>query len=574
MMVKDAYILVVEDSPTQALLLKRLLMENAYQATISKNGQEAIDSIKEKRPSIIISDIVMPIMDGYAMCRMIKDDPALKEIPVILLTSLTEPEDVIRGLQAKADAYITKPYDEDNLLSKVASILRNPILEEDKGELKITLADKQYIISSNRREILNLLLFTYESAIRQNRQLIKVQKELKQLNEQLEEIVEERTSELKMEINERKRFEESLKEANERLKELDVLKSDFLSTVSHELRTPLGIMGESVSLCLEGVAGKITETQKDLLSNAKESIDRLTRLITDLLDISKIEAKKIQLRRSMINLGELVQKVCSGFEIQTREKGINFISNLPKPDLRLFIDGDKINQIFNNLLSNAIRYTENGGEISIQVNEKNDHVECSVRDTGSGIAEKDLPKLFSKFEQFGRKEGPGYQGTGLGLAIVKGLVEKHGGKIWVDSKLGQGTIFGFTLEKVPSPKILIVDDEPSILFIVKKYLGKDGYHLLEASDGEKAIQIAQKEDPCLIILDIVMPGMNGYEILGRLKQDGRTAHIPVLILSAFSVDKNKLNQVDVHSAIPVLAKPIQADDLRNHVFEMLADHNK
>jgi two-component system sensor histidine kinase/response regulator len=566
-MAEELYILVVEDSPTQAMLLKRLLVENGYTVSISPNGKEAIDSIYKRRPTLIISDIVMPVMDGYEMCHSIKTDQSLREIPVILLTSLTDPEDVIRGLEAKADVYITKPYDETNLLLKVASILENPVMREDKGELEITLGKKQYIISSNRREILNLLLFTYESAIHKNRQLIKVQNELKKLNEQLEDKVEDRTAELRAEINERRRVEQSLKEANEKLKELDVLKSDFLSTVSHELRTPLGIMREGVSLCLEGVAGEITETQKDLLTDTKESIDRLTRLITDLLDISKIEAKKIQLRRKILDLGEIVKKICHDFEIQAGDKGVQIRHALPKKNLKLYIDGDKINQIFNNLISNAIRYTEKGGEISIHVTEKENCVECLVRDSGSGIAEKDLPKLFSKFEQVGRVDGPGYRGTGLGLAIVKGLIEKHGGRIWVKSEVGKGTVFGFELEKVPPPKILVVDDEPSIIHIVKKYLSKDGYRILEAGEGEAAIRCAQKERPSLIILDIVLPGMNGYEILGRLKQDDRTDHIPVLILSAFSVDQDKLNQVGSHSAIPVLTKPIRADDLRSHVRE-------
>jgi signal transduction histidine kinase len=368
---------------------------------------------------------------------------------------------------------------------------------------------------------------------------------------------------------ERKRTEETLKAANKKLKELDRLKSEFLSTVSHELRTPIAIMREGVSLVLDGIAGEITDTQRDLLSDTLENIDRLTRLVTDLLDISKIEAGKIKLRRSKMDMNEVVRKIYEHYQPQAREKRILFETDIPDSPVYLYGDTDKLMQIFHNLESNALRFTESMGKIIIGAKDNGDEILCWVSDTGVGISKANQKKLFSKFEQFGRVDGPGYRGTGLGLAIAKGLVEKHDGKIWVESELGKGTTFWFSLKKTPFPRLLIVDDEKPVCEVIQEFLTEDGYEFVFSYDGLDAIDRVQNATPALIILDMKLPGMNGYEVIGRLKGDTRTQNIPIIIISAFSVDEEKLGQVDSHSAIPVLYKPFERAVLRNKVKEML-----
>ncbi len=370
---------------------------------------------------------------------------------------------------------------------------------------------------------------------------------------------------------ERKQTEIKLITANERLKEADQLKNEFLSTVSHELRTPIAIMREGVSLCLDGVAGNITGTQCDLLTSTLENIDRLATLITDLLDVSKIDTEKMQLKKISFDICEIVHKVFEQHEESIKEKGLSYNIDLPDKPVKLFADAEKIHQIFSQLVDNAVRYTDPGGEIGIRAVERKQVLECCVSDTGIGIAEENVPRLFSKFQQFGRVEGPGYKGTGLGLAIVKGLVEKHGGKVWVDSALNKGTSFWFTLEKVPFPKILIVDDEKNFVEMMTKLLIKDNYRFLEAFDGEAAVEIAQREQLSLIILDMVLPGMSGYEVIGRLKQDARTIDIPILITSGFTIDTDRLNQNDDHDAIPVIPKPFEPVELRNKVKKMIME---
>jgi PAS domain S-box-containing protein len=220
---KGVEILIVEDSPTQAEQLKYLLEERGHSVNIAANGKQALDKLREYCPALVISDIVMPEMDGYTLCKEIKSDKNLEEIPVILVTQLSSPHDVIRGLESGADNFILKPYDEKYLLSRIQYILTNRELrkkEKTQMGLEIFFAGQKYFITSERQQILDLLLSTYETAVQQTIELIKIRDELKALNEQLEEKVEERTFALKEEIAERKRTEIKLLKVNRSLKTL------------------------------------------------------------------------------------------------------------------------------------------------------------------------------------------------------------------------------------------------------------------------------------------------------------------------------------------------------------------
>lgn len=212
-------ILLVEDSPTQALQLKHMLDRHGYRAAIANNGREALTRLYQRRPLMVISDIVMPEMDGYELCRSIKADEQLADIPVILLTSLSDPKDVFKGLECGADNFIMKPYDEPFLLSRIQFILANQQLrqvERAQMGLEIFFAGQRYFITSDRLQILNLLLSTYEAAVQKNLELIKARDELQRFNEQLEARVAERTAALAAEIAERKRSEARLSESEQR----------------------------------------------------------------------------------------------------------------------------------------------------------------------------------------------------------------------------------------------------------------------------------------------------------------------------------------------------------------------
>jgi len=229
-------------------------------------------------------------------------------------------------------------------------------------------------------------------------------------------------------------------------KDADAAKTEFISTVSHELRTPLAITKEGLSLILDKIAGNITEKQEMILNTAQDNISRLSRLINNLLDISKIEAGKMEVRNSKLDIAVLTKKVLADFEVKAKEKKLDLLLKYPDHPIEVFADRDKIIQVFTNLISNALKFTVEG-HIRISAKISGEFIEITVADTGIGISEENLKRTFSKFQQFGRAAGEGEKGTGLGLSIAKGLVEMHGGKIWIESKVGVGTKFIFTLRK-------------------------------------------------------------------------------------------------------------------------------
>ncbi|MFH1847772.1 MAG: ATP-binding protein [Candidatus Omnitrophota bacterium] len=232
-----------------------------------------------------------------------------------------------------------------------------------------------------------------------------------------------------------------------REKEVDRMKTDFISTVSHELRTPLSITKEGISLVLDRIPGEVNPKQERILTTAKDNIDRLARIINSLLDISKIESGKIDIRKDLVDIAGIARKLAVSFEPKFKEADLELKVDIPRRKVNIYADSDKIAQVFTNLIGNALKFT-NKGHVTVAVKDRKDRVECSVSDTGKGVAKDDVPKLFSKFQQFGRVDGAGEKGTGLGLSIVKGIVDLHNGKIWADSNVGRGTQVTFTIPKL------------------------------------------------------------------------------------------------------------------------------
>ena len=228
-------------------------------------------------------------------------------------------------------------------------------------------------------------------------------------------------------------------------KEIDRMKTEFISTVSHELRTPLTTMKEFVSIILDGIAGNVTEEQKNYLNIIKNNINRLTRIINNLLDISKIEAGRVELKKERINIAKIINQEIPNFKTQTEAKGINLKIEIPETMGDVFVDVDKIIQVYTNLMGNAVKFTPPGGTIRINVEEKDGVIVSTVEDSGVGIAKEHLERIFDKFTQVDREPGSGERGTGLGLTISRGIIQMHKGKIWCESELGAGSKFIFTL---------------------------------------------------------------------------------------------------------------------------------
>jgi len=246
---------------------------------------------------------------------------------------------------------------------------------------------------------------------------------------------------------------ESLEAKVDKYRRLNQLKSKFVGTVSHELRTPLATIKEFASIISDEIPGKLTEEQREYIDIIKNNIDRLTRLINDLLDISKIEAGRIELRKTLVDFSAVIKGVVSSFRMKADRKKIRFKTYFDSKVPNLYIDSDRVNQVLTNLLSNAIKFTPKEGEITVKLKDRGGEVTASVADTGVGIASENLSRVFEQFRQFGRLPEAGTRGTGLGLAITKELVQMHSGKIWVESEIGKGSKFIFTLPKLSSEDI-------------------------------------------------------------------------------------------------------------------------
>lgn len=254
-------------------------------------------------------------------------------------------------------------------------------------------------------------------------------------------------------ITRRRRFE-NIKEEKaciekklEMLEELNKIKSEFVSVVSHELRTPLAIVKQLFMLLFNETAGPVNDKQREILRRARNNIERLKSIIDDLLDISRIETDRLKLHYSLINLNDLIKESSDFFKKLAQEKRISLTYLLPKKAINLFVDAERINQVISNLISNAIKFTEDDGQIKVEVKILATKVRICVSDTGIGIAKADLSKLFNKFVQVCKKSEAEKKGVGLGLSIAKELIERHGGEIWVESQIGVGSKFYFTLPR-------------------------------------------------------------------------------------------------------------------------------
>jgi signal transduction histidine kinase/ligand-binding sensor domain-containing protein/FixJ family two-component response regulator len=398
--------------------------------------------------------------------------------------------------------------------------------------------------------------------------------------------------------------------ARKNAEEANAAKSAFLSTVSHELRTPLtSVLGfaritkkrleEKIFPITDKSDPKTVKTIEQISGNLNVVIaegERLTNLINDVLDLAKIEAGKMEWNMESVNMAEVVERAIASTSSLFDQKNLQLDRKIA-PDLpEIMGDRDKLIQVVVNLLSNAVKFT-NAGTVTCSVLRNAEGIVVGITDTGIGIAPEDHDKVFEQFKQVGDTLTDKPKGTGLGLPICKEIVEHHGGKIWVDSDLGKGSTFYFMLPTVgaedkaqkpiqlnelleqlktrvaeshPSIRnanatILVVDDDDGIRSLLKQELGEAGYHLEEASNGKEALAMVRKVKPNLIILDVMMPEMNGFDVAAVLKNDPQTMDIPIIILSIVQ-DKSRGFRIGVDR---YLTKPIDTGLLFSEIGHLL-----
>lgn len=371
-------------------------------------------------------------------------------------------------------------------------------------------------------------------------------------------------------ITERKRDEQARKEQTQKLEEMYKIKSDFTSMVSHELRTPLTSIKEGIAIVLDGSAGEINADQREFLEMGKRNVDRLKRLIDEVLDFSKLESKKMRFEMKLADINAVVEEISRMYKPVAAEKGLE-LKTEPDPAVpEMRFDADKIHQVLNNLISNAIKFTDKGGiKVGTKLGPDKKSVVVSVRDTGIGIAAADAPKLFEKFQQLGsinNQRATG--GTGLGLAISKQIVESHAGTIAAVSEPGKGSEFSFTLPIKTRHTVLVIDDERMLLELCEMNLKEQGYEVFLAETGKDGFELAKNNKPDLILLDMKLPDVGGYELIGRLRSENTTAHIPILVMSGFEDEIAKIGR-DNRLAVPWILKPFKNEDLLRQVQTLL-----
>jgi CheY-like chemotaxis protein/nitrogen-specific signal transduction histidine kinase len=363
-----------------------------------------------------------------------------------------------------------------------------------------------------------------------------------------------------------------LQEANEQLKEMDRLKSKFVAHVSHELRTPLTSINGFIDNMLSGVAGSLTEKQNQYLMRMKVNGERLGRMIADVLDRTRIEAKKIHLFLGEVLVTTLAREIVEQLRPLAQARGQRLELICMEPTITIWADPDKVSQILTNLVDNAIKYTPEGGSITVRVTQDGPHfAEVSVKDTGEGIPSEALPKLFDPFFRTSSHEKSAIKGLGLGLSIVKDLIELHGGHISVESSVGLGSTFTFTLplrhvlEKVSVPdnasekRLLVVDDDPDIRQLLHDRLTADHFAVQTATDGEQALEMMRQITFDGLILDINMPNINGLEVLHRIRES--VPAMPVIMITAADARERALLAMEA-GAQAYLLKPLDAAQFR------------
>ncbi len=367
-------------------------------------------------------------------------------------------------------------------------------------------------------------------------------------------------------------YQEAVKTA-EKLQEMDRLKSQFLANMSHELRTPLNSIIGFSRVILKGIDGPLTDMQRTDLEAVYNSGQHLLGLINDILDISKIQAGKMELSIEETDLNEIINGVMSTAIALVKDKPIELQQTVP-PDLpKIQADSRRIRQVLLNLVGNAAKFTEEGF-IRVEAETTPTEVIISVADSGVGIPEDKLESVFEEFTQVDGSSTRAVGGTGLGLAITARFVEMHGGRIWVESEVGVGSTFyvalpftGPSAEEPEEPEaeepeadrrvVLCVDDDEGVITLFRRYLSKQGYRVIGLTDSITVLERARQLQPFAITLDVMMPDKDGWQVIQELKADPDTRHIPVIMCTIVS-DKDRGISL---GASAYLVKPILEDDL-------------
>ena len=412
-------VLVVEDSPTQAAALGFVLASAGFDVVTAASGEEGLDELRAGPFDIVLSDVVMPGMSGYELCREAKREPPLTRAPVVLLTSLADPAEVLAAFDCGADAFVRKPYEPNDLVRRVRELIDNHAHARSgsgDGKVPMRVLGKVLAVEARDHRLASLLMSTFEEVARSNEALRAVNADLAHAKEL------------------------AVREAQ--------FKSRFVANVSHELRTPMNaIIGFSEALLDSDGCGPLTARQTSYLDCILSSGRHLLGLINEILDQSKVEGGHFAVEMKPTSLVEVAASAEAVVAPLASKQGVRLEVDVPAGFPSFSADPIRLKQILYNLLANAIKFTSSGGEVSLRAAASDAWVRISVRDTGVGIRAEDMPRLFREFDQIESARGIKPEGTGLGLALTKHLVDLHGGGIDVESTPGVGSTFTVRLPR-------------------------------------------------------------------------------------------------------------------------------
>lgn len=514
---KPPTILVVDDVPANLAVLHHTLNQSGYQVRVEVDGIQAMEQIEADPPDLILLDVMLPGINGFEICQQLKANPKTAIIPVIFMTALTNLTDKVKGLGLGAVDYITKPFQQQEVLARVQLHLKLSQLSQD-------LAERNHALQT--------------------------------LSDELEIRVQQRTTELSASMAQLQQTQQQLEQAHADLETYALnliqttrLKDEFLATMSHELRTPLNAILGFSELLLDDTMGRLSDSQRQSIQTINESGEHLLRLITDMLDFSQISASQLQIDRQPVNLFQLCLKSIEQVETLAQDKTIDLTFEYGDwlMEQRFELDEARIYQILLNLLRNAVKFTPNGGKVKLVVSlqptasaetvQPASQLSLAVIDTGIGIAPERIDQLFRPFRQLDSGLNRQYEGTGLGLALVKRLVELHNGTIAVESEPGKGSCFTVTLpysvinaevvadpstitshtEATLLPHLLIGEADEDFRFMLASYFENQGYRVLTAIDGHTTLELCQTQALDLLLINFQFFDLGGLELLHRLQ---------------------------------------------------------
>jgi len=479
-------ILVADDERAIRDGCNRVLTSQGYRVLSAENGQVALETLSRNAVDILLLDLKMPVMGGEEVLGIVKRDYPL--IPIIIITGHGTVDTAVECMKKGAYDFVTKPFQLDPFLLIIRRAAEKRRLEEKARLYEEESAKNLYDLSIEKSRLRTIINCMGNGVMVTNRnlemvlhnpalaRLLEITRKIETpvpardifadsgLVGTLEQIMSGGSGENEAVIQEVSAGKNVLRAVSAPLfgpqtlvvgtvtvlenisafKQLDQMKTDFVNMVAHELRSPLVSMRQLNSVLLEELAGPMNEKQKDFVARGARKIDALLDLIKDLLDVAKIEAGKFSQRKVATDIGSILEEIVALMQTRAREQGVEIVLSC-RNLVPIQVDAKSMEEIFNNLISNAVNYSPDGGKVTVTAEALGEYIEVRVEDTGVGIAPEELPKIFDKFYRVKHPKTRKVIGTGLGLAIVKGAVEAHHGTIDVESVLSRGTTFRILL---------------------------------------------------------------------------------------------------------------------------------